>query len=99
MAKFQPGQSGNPAGRTKGARNKLGEEFIEALYADFTAHGPAVIERVRLEKPDAYLKVVASLLPREIDVRVSELESLSDEELDQRIKTIAAALDLKVSVN
>ena len=29
---WQPGQSGNPAGKPKGARNKLGEAFIEALH-------------------------------------------------------------------
>lgn len=67
---FKPGQSGNPAGRPKGSRNKLGEDFIAALYEDFSKHGAAVIEAVRLEKPDAYLKVVASLMPVEISGEV-----------------------------
>ena len=28
---FNPGQSGNPKGRPKGARNRMGTQFIEAL--------------------------------------------------------------------
>ena len=27
-ARFRPGQSGNPKGRPKGSRNKLGEDFL-----------------------------------------------------------------------
>jgi len=29
---YKPGQSGNPNGRPKGSRNKLGEAFIAALH-------------------------------------------------------------------
>ncbi|GLI24559.1 hypothetical protein GGQ86_004260 [Xanthobacter flavus] len=79
-------------GRPKGSRNRLGEEFLEKLYADFAEHGPEAIARVREEKPDQYLKVIASLLPKE--VKVSTEADLSDEELDRRIRQLAAALDL-----
>ena len=64
--KFKPGKSGNPAGRPKGARSKLGEAFIDAMLADFNKHGKMAIETVRDEKPDQYLKVIASILPKEI---------------------------------
>ena len=53
---FKPGNPGRP----KGSRNRLSEAFIQALAEDFERHGAAVIERVRIEKPDAYLKVVAA---------------------------------------
>ena len=92
---FQPGQSGNPAGRPKGSRNKLGEAFIAAMYEDFTEHGATVIETVRTEKPDQYLKVVASILPQQLNVRVSEFDELTDDQIDQRINALARALQLE----
>jgi hypothetical protein len=65
---FKPGQSGNPAGRPKGARSKLGEAFLEAMRASFEERGTEAIEAVINEKPDQYLKVIASLMPKQLDL-------------------------------
>jgi hypothetical protein len=65
--RIKPGEVRNPRGRPKGARSKLGEDFIQALQSDFSEHGKEVIQTVRGEKPDQYLKVIASVLPKEID--------------------------------
>ena len=93
---FKPGQSGNPAGKPKGARTKLGEAFLEALHEDFQANGKAAIEAVRTDKPDAYLKTIAMILPKEFKVTVDPLEELNDAELDRYIKQLASALALEV---
>jgi hypothetical protein len=77
-------------GRPKGARNKLGEEFIKALASDFDKNGPEAIARVREERPQDYLKVIASLLPKEI--KLTDERELSDEELDRRIRDLASVL-------
>src|SRR3954454_2295327 len=61
---FKSGQSGNPRGRPRGARNKLGEEFLAELYNAFVAKGRPAIERVVEEDPAAFLRIIASLIPK-----------------------------------
>lgn len=89
--RFQPGNPGRP----KGARNKLGEDFINALHDDFTEHGVAAIQAVRQERPHEYVKVIASLLPKEL--KVTTESDLTDDQLDQRIRQLAAALSLELN--
>ena len=66
MPPWQPGQSGNPAGRPKGARSKLSEDFFKALADDFAEHGAAAIISMRTERPGDYAKMVAALQSKEI---------------------------------
>lgn len=89
---WAPGQSGNPAGRPKGARSKLGEAFLQDMLADWQEHGKDAIVKVRDEKPDQYLKVVASVLPKELNVRVDEFADLDDDQLARQLAAIASQL-------
>ena len=56
---FKKGQSGNPAGRPKGARSKLSEVFLETLEDDFKVNGQQAIEALRRSNPKAYLQIIA----------------------------------------
>ena len=90
---WQPGQSGNPAGRLRGSRNKLSEEVICALLRDFREHGQKAIAKVRRTQPAAYLKVLALLVPREHKVEHSNpLKDLTDEQLEAMIEYIETSL-------
>jgi Family of unknown function (DUF5681) len=72
---FKSGQSGNPKGRPKGARNRLGTQFLEALEADFNQHGAKAIALVREKMPEVYMRVVADLLPKEANINVEAGEA------------------------
>jgi hypothetical protein len=66
---FPKGVSGNPAGRPKGSRSKISQDYISELAADFEKYGIDVIVRLREEDPRAYIKCVADLVPREFDIK------------------------------
>ena len=90
---FLKGKKGGP-GRPKGSRNKLGEAFLDDFYADWKEHGAKTIGAMRQERPAEYVKVAASLLPKELIVKRPEQE-MSDEELAdtlERLHEIAALL-------
>jgi hypothetical protein len=90
---WQPGVSGNPAGRPRGSRNALSEEVICALLRDFRKHGEKAIAKVRRDQPGVYLKVIALLIPREHKVEHSNpLKDLTDEQLEAMIEYIETSL-------
>ena len=89
---FKPGVSGNPNGRVKGSRNKLGEAFVSALHDDFLNHGPEVITRVRQENPAQYLKVIAAVIPREFHVKDQTFGGVSDAEFASFVEAVRSVL-------
>jgi hypothetical protein len=69
VTQFKPGQSGNPAGRKPGSKNKFSEDFWRALANDFAEHGVSAIERVRSEEPAKYLAACVNVLPKDVNIK------------------------------
>ena len=84
--RFKPGQSGNPAGRPKGSRNKFTEAFFKLLAADYESHGKEAIEKVRQKHPVQYLRLIVSVLPKRREKPAAlPAERLTNEELDHLV--------------
>jgi hypothetical protein len=63
------------------------------LIRDFEAYGVEAIVKTRLERPWDYLKIMASCLPKEVNV-TARLE-IADSELDGRLEALSRALGMK----
>ena len=72
---FKPGWKGGP-GRPKGSRSKLSEAFLKALSDDFEKNGLETVEKVRADKPDAYLNVIGKLMPKLMELSGPDGESI-----------------------
>jgi len=68
--RFLPGNSGN-GGRPKGSRNKLGEAFIADVFEEWQKSGADALKRMAQDDPTSFVRVVAGVLPKEIDASVT----------------------------
>lgn len=89
---WKPGQSGNPAGRPKGARNKLAESFLADVLEEWEANGKVAISDMREKSPGDFVKMVASLLPKDVNLNVNNLSELSDDELLSEMRKLHASI-------
>ena len=92
MPPWPKGFAPNPAGRPKGSRNKLDEQFVEALQANFQEHGEEAIEQARQRSPETYLRVIASILPKRLEVKRDGFDEFSDEQITAILYAARAAL-------
>ena len=74
--------------------NKFSEEFIADFYSDWQEGGRAAIRKVREEKPSDYLRVATSLPPRHHKGE-NQFANMTDEQIDQRIRELNAAIAAK----
>ena len=82
---FKPGQSGNPAGRPAGSKNKLTENILFDLSEFYEKEGKDLIRRVRDENPAALLQGLLKLIPKEAHIEISGGVSL-DLTVEQRTR-------------
>ena len=87
---FAKGSSGNVGGNAQRTRHMFSKAFVEALLEDFREWGAEAIVRVRTETPAAYLRICATLVPKELKLEHTHaaVKALSDEELEAAIAVL-----------
>jgi len=88
--RFKKGNKGRP----KGAKGKITEQFLKDMLTAWETGGPSVIADVMENKPDVFLRVVASLVPKDMNLTpVNHAEALTDNEARERIAELAEQLE------
>jgi hypothetical protein len=82
LTQFKPGQSGNPKGRPQGSRNKLSEMFFRDLCDAWQAFGKPALMTAAWTHPVEFVRVVASLIPRELEATTTVTERMSNAQLE-----------------
>jgi hypothetical protein len=90
-SRFKPGQSGHPGGSPKSYRKTLQGDFLRSLAKDFTKHGAEAIRQAREDDPLGYVRTIAALMPKEVEL-VRPLEALNDDELSAIAEQLRSAL-------
>ena len=90
---FKPGHN-IKGGRPTGSRNKLAQRVFDDIFRHWNepaggelCKGQAASELLYREKPGEYLKLTASVLPKEF-VFENAVTELDDEELDRMIEAL-----------
>ena len=66
---WKKGESGNPAGRPKGSRHKLAEDFLGDLHTEWKHRGKKAIDEL---SGDQLCTVVVKTLPKEMTMEVGD---------------------------
>lgn len=90
MSNFKPGNNAS-LGRKPGSRNRLQGAFVTALADDFAEFGEGVIRIARIEEPLQYLKLIASIMPKEFHITETELDTMNDDELLEALAIVRQA--------
>ena len=92
--RFLPGAGG----RVVGSRNKLHGDVFDRLLKHWQDVGHTAIDIVFKENTRDYLKIVASILPKEHIVNSAGVTDMSDGELAELREAIAKIKDARESV-
>ena len=80
-------------GRPKGARNKLTTAYTEDLHEIYLEGGKEKLRQALEERPDGFIKLVAALVPKDLDVKhsgdvtIQIVDYQDDDDKDQADKT------------
>ena len=95
---FKQGVSGNPHGNRHRTRHLLNQEFMQALLLNFRHEGKRAIEKVARNQPAVYIKILALLVPREMQVEhTNRIKQMTDEELEAAVEMLQGMIHAKLA--
>lgn len=84
-------------GRPKGARSKFSETFVRDFMENWEKNGQAAMDRCAKTDPASYIRVAATLVPKDFNLNVSneaEIGRLLDKFSLDQLESLARGLEL-----
>jgi|SRR5215467_6982391 len=79
------------------ARRALGKTFVQALMTNFERFSVRRLTRLRRQRPHLYFQLVTALLPKEYRIKEVDFSDIADQELQQMLDMLKAAIREKRS--
>lgn len=89
LTRFSAERQPEKTGRPREKRDRITAKFLTAICADFEEHGEGAITAVRETDPSTYVRVVAALVPKEIEMR-RPLAGIDDDKLAEILAILQA---------
>ena len=104
--RFRAGQINPSRGRQKAARDKISAAFLETLHETFNepdgeggTKGPEAIRKVRDTDPATYVRIIATVMPKQVEIEERPPEGqLTEEQMDEMIELMKAELERRRKV-
>ena len=88
---FLKGYGGGP-GRQKGSKVKLAEIFLKDLLKAWSEKGKEAIDAMIVKSPGDFVKVVASLVPKDFVIDQLQFDDMDDEDLSEFLVELRSAI-------
>jgi hypothetical protein len=72
VKRWVPGQSGNPAGRSIGARSRFTEAFVGDVAAAWEKYGSSILEMMITSEPAKFAELASRLVPRDVALKIEQ---------------------------
>ncbi len=91
LKRWPPGTSGfHNTGRPEGSRNKLSALFYKDLLASWEEFGVDAMKATAISKPHEFIKIVASLMPKEFAIKSENVADMTDVDLEDAVEVLRA---------
>lgn len=78
--------------KAEASRADLSVKFLSDVHELWKEHGPTILARAAFAHPEKIAKIVADLMPKQLEVKGSAVQDLDDERLSELIGAISDRL-------